>query len=320
MIDSVTIRNAAPDAVDVSVVMSVFNGATTLRETLDSVLHQEDCRFEFIVINDGSTDESGAILDERAVHDPRLRIIHQHNTGLTRALILGCGLATGEFLARQDCGDISLPGRLSLQCEFLRVNSGAVMTSCSVDFFGPEGEPLFTNCSPGSQLHERLSRLDARQVRGPPHHGSTMFRRSAYVQVGGYRAAFVVAQDLDLWLRLHEIGLCLGQDEVRYRARLEAGSISAARRDDQLKLTELAVDCARQRRAGGDDVTLLASRAPRPPIRRKNKRLEHARFYHFIGSCLRERDPVAARRYFLKAFRSHPLMLKSLIRYISSYQ
>src|SRR5882672_190526 len=76
--------------------MSVLNGAEALPATLDSVLDQQDCDFEFIVVNDGSTDASACILDRRAAGDPRLRVIHQANTGLTLALIRGCNEARGD--------------------------------------------------------------------------------------------------------------------------------------------------------------------------------------------------------------------------------
>ena len=95
---------------EVSVVMSVYNGASHLAATLDSILSQEGVELEFIVVNDGSSDKSGQILNDYAQRDSRLRIIHQENTGLTRALIRGCDAARGEFIARQDAGDISLPG------------------------------------------------------------------------------------------------------------------------------------------------------------------------------------------------------------------
>ena len=97
----------------ISVVMSVFNDARHIAATLDSVLSQEDADLEFIVIDDGSTDETGQILDGYAVRDPRLRVVHQENSGLTCSLIRGCALARGKYIARQDGGgDVSLPGRL----------------------------------------------------------------------------------------------------------------------------------------------------------------------------------------------------------------
>ena len=120
----------------VSVVMSVYNGAEHLAETLDSVLQQEDCDFEFIVVNDGSTDGTAKVLDKYASLDSRLRVFHQENTGLTKALIKGCSEARGEFIARQDAGDISLPGRLKQQRDFLMSHPEAVMCACAVQFTG----------------------------------------------------------------------------------------------------------------------------------------------------------------------------------------
>lgn len=302
--------------IDVSVVMSVFNGATALPATLESVLSQRDCAFEFIVVNDGSSDTSGSILDEWAAKDSRLRVIHQSNTGLTRALIRGCSEARGEFIARQDCGDVSLQGRLARQSEYLRRHPEAVLVAGAVAFVGPADEPLFTTSRVGAELHEGLSLLEVHRIKGPPHHGATMFRRSAYVQAGGYRSAFVVAQDIDLWLRLHELGRCVGEAALGYQARLEAGSISANRRDDQFRLATLAVQSAQCRSQGLDDRALLDGHTLQP-VRRGAKagKLERARFFYFIGSCLRRTDPAAARNYFWKAFREHPLLVKGLLRY-----
>jgi len=105
---------------EVSVVMGVYNGAEHLEQTLASILSQEGCDLEFIVVDDGSTDDTGSILDAWAAQDKRLRVIHQQNTGLTRALIRGCAEARGEFIARQDAGDVSLPGRLDAQFTYLK--------------------------------------------------------------------------------------------------------------------------------------------------------------------------------------------------------
>jgi len=304
--------------IDVSVVMSVFNGARTLPATLDSVLNQRDCTFEFIVVNDGSSDTSGAILDEWAAKDSRLRVIHQPNTGLTRALVRGCAEARGEFIARQDCGDISLPARLEQQWRYLAGHPETVMVACAVRFVGPCDEPLFVTTRPGTALHDGLSMLDVKRVKGPPHHGGTMFRRSAYLKAGGYRPDFPVAQDIDLWLRLHQVGRCEGLPHVGYQARLEAGSISARRRAEQFRFAALAVECARRRSEGQEDRALLDAQAAADARShgrfRPNERFERAKFLHFVASCLRHTNPVAARRYYWAAFREHPLMVKSLLR------
>ena len=99
----------------ISVVMSVYNGADTLRDTVESVLSQEGVDFEFIIVNDGSSDASASILDDLAAADARIRLLHQANQGLTKALINGCALARGQYIARQDVGDYSLENRLLRQ-------------------------------------------------------------------------------------------------------------------------------------------------------------------------------------------------------------
>jgi glycosyltransferase involved in cell wall biosynthesis len=302
--------------VELSVVMSVFNGEAALEETLRSVLEQRGAPpFEFVVVDDGSTDGSGAILDAWAARDSRLRVIHQANTGLTRALIRGCSEAHGQFIARQDCGDVSLPDRLAQQWELMRSRPEVVLTACAVQYLGPRSEPLFTVRRTGAELHEGLGESVAARIHGPPHHGATMFARSAFEKAGGYRAFFVVAQDLDLWLRLREHGACFGSGDVGYVARLEAGSISARRRDDQLRFARIAVDCARARQAGRDDAQMLASVVETTGLpRRRHPREETARFLYFVGGCLARTDPAAARRYFWQAFRADPKLLKSLVR------
>ncbi|MBC7625367.1 MAG: glycosyltransferase family 2 protein [Aeromicrobium sp.] len=300
---------------DVSVVMSVYNGAASLSATLDSVLAQEGCNFEFIVVDDGSSDGAERILDVYAARDSRLRVIHQANTGLTRALVAGCAAARGNFIARQDAGDASLPGRLRLQQALLRERTDVVLVCASCRVLGPRGELLFVLSREGDQLSVGLSRLDVNHIKGPPHHGTTMFRREAYMRVGGYRPTFVVAQDIDLWLRLAEIGHCWGLTDVGYEATLEANSISGRRRDEQIRLGALAVEAAKVRRAGGSDQSLLDVTIPpvKQPPKPMSKR-EKAKFLYFIGSCLRDRDVASAKSYFRESVKTDPLFLKALFR------
>lgn len=309
-----------PSAPEVSVVMSVYNGADALPRTLHSVLSQEGVDFEFIVIDDGSTDASGRILDEWAASHPRLRVIHQHNTGLTRALIRGCAEARGEFIARQDCGDVSLPGRLAAQVAVLRATPKAVMVACGAQFLGPRDEVLYTAITSEPELERGLANLNLQRLQGPPHHGATLFRREAYQKAGGYRAPFVVAQDIDLWLRLVEVGRCVGQETVGYAARVEVGGISHRRRDEQFHWGRVAIDCALARRAGHDDAALLEAAVQQAPQRgsvtRPDPARERARFHYFVGSCLRSSDRQAARRYFRSAIQDSPWHVRAWFRYL----
>src|SRR4051812_12365063 len=113
----------------VSVVTSVHNGAAYLRDSLHSVLDQEGVAFEVIALDDGSTDGTPDILRQLAAGG-RLRVISQENQGLTRALHTGCLAARGEFIARHDADDRSLPGRLAKQAALLRADPSLSMASC----------------------------------------------------------------------------------------------------------------------------------------------------------------------------------------------
>src|SRR3954452_13603182 len=124
---------------DVSVVMSVYNGATTLRETLDSIRAQQGVELEVIVVDDGSTDGTAEILDAAK----GLRVIHQENQGLTRSLITGCRAARAPFIARHDSGDRSHPDRLRKQLDLITSADDIVLVSCSTQYVGPRGEPLY---------------------------------------------------------------------------------------------------------------------------------------------------------------------------------
>ena len=300
---------------EVSVVMSVYNGASHLAATLDSILSQEGVELEFIVVNDGSTDKSGQILDDYAQRDSRMHVIHQQNSGLTRALIRGCDAARGKFIARQDAGDMSLPGRLARQRVILAAEPAVVMVSCATRFVGPSDEELFTVAQSSDELEEGLRQLTIEKVRGPSCHPSVMFRRSTYEQVGGYRAAFPVAQDLDLWMRISEVGRCFAMPEVLCQVKLAPGSISATRRDEQVLAAHCILACAAARRAGKSEaehlsrwqIELAGLRSRAVGGRRHPTGSEHARFYYFIARLLRRNRPECSRFYYWESIRSRVL-------------
>lgn len=290
---------------DISVVMSVYNGSSNLAVTMDSILAQQAVGLEFIVVNDGSTDGTGDILDDYARRDSRVSIIHQENTGLTRALIRGCAAATGEFIARQDAGDVSLAGRLAFQLDVFRNNSNVVMTSCGTRFIGPGNEVLYEVRQVGDELHRGLQHVDIGRIHGASSHPSVMFRRETYKKVGGYRAQFKVAQDLDLWMRLAEVGVCWATPEILCDFHLDKNSISAARRSEQVRSAKVIVKCAEARRSGRDDSALIAKWAGQRKRRHfflwSPRRLQEAKFYYFIGSTLRHSKPKQAQLYFWRA-------------------
>ena len=112
----------------ISVVMSVYNGEKYLKRSIDSILNQTFKDFEFIIINDGSTDKSLEII--KSYDDDRIVLIDQENKGLTKSLNIGIKTASGKYIARQDADDVSLPDRLKKQVDFLEVREDVVLLGC----------------------------------------------------------------------------------------------------------------------------------------------------------------------------------------------
>jgi glycosyltransferase involved in cell wall biosynthesis len=304
----------------ITVVMGVYNGGKCLRETVDSVLAQAFEDFEFVIVNDGSTDNTGEILKEYAKKDPRIRIISQQNQGLTRALITGCGAARGEYIARQDCGDISKPERLAKQLEHIRADNSRVLVSCRVNFFGPAGEFLFTTSPDHHDASAQNSLLNARpdSLRGIGWHGTAFFPTEIYRKAGGYRPEFYFAQDMDLWVRLVKYGKVTFCPEVLYEAKFREGEISGVYRDEQLALTKIIVALRDLDPAGPEyQQWMEEARRIRPQGKKIVPNRRKAEQMFFLGSCLRSRKDPRCRDYFLKCVKLNPFHLKAWFSLLS---
>lgn len=301
-------------APDISVVMSVYNNADTLLAALNSILTQEGVALEFIVVNDGSTDGSAAILDEAALQDSRLRIVHQENTGLTRALITGCALATAPWIARQDADDISLPGRLQAQLNRALQANQPVMVSCGAEYRAPCREFMFTVLPPTGpdELRKRIL-YDGHNV-GP--HGSLFCSRRAYEAVGGYRPQFYYAQDLDLRMRLAAHGRVVSIPEVLYAYTFSPDTISTYASRHQAKFRRL-IQAASGARSRGESEKTILERAEQLSQKIRSQKSAPKNYFagnYFIGACLLRRNPQQALPYLRQALACRPWSLRALLR------
>ncbi|WP_436714937.1 glycosyltransferase family 2 protein [Roseiconus lacunae] len=312
----------------VSVVMSCFNDETTIKKSLRSIQRQTLLDWELIVINDGSTDQSGTILDEAASQDARIRVVHQANVGLTRALIRGCDLAQAPFIARQDADDESAPARLEQQLDRIQSDAKIGFVSCFTDYVGPEGEFMCRVRRPQDDCVATHQLLNDRV--GPPAHGTVMFRRQTYVNVGGYRAPFYFAQDADLWLRMAEVSHVSYLEDVLYRFTFRPESITGTRRDIQARFGILGQQCRLARQNGQDEQPIL-EQAERLTLQVRRdftldasasswrKNVQSVNTDYLIGSQLvRNRDGRAV-CYLKRVLRRHPSHLRSWYRLLQSY-
>jgi glycosyltransferase involved in cell wall biosynthesis len=301
--------------VKVAVVMAVYNGAARLPDTIASILNQTEPDFELIVVDDGSRDTTAEVLQAFAASDSRVRVLHQENRGLTRALIAGCDAVRAPYIARQDCGDLSKPERLARQIAALDADPTLAFVSSATEFLGPGGELLYTTRGTGIAITP-MSVIDLERptgvIDGPSSHGAVMFRADTYRRVGGYRSEFYYGQDWDLWYRLAEAGRFQMLPDTLYTAVFELNTISSDARPEQQTLGSLSLAALRERSAGRSDAAILEkAKNIRPSTRRRSS---SADALYFIGEVLRRNGNRSSTHYFLRAIRSGPFHLKSWVR------
>jgi hypothetical protein len=233
---------------DISVVMSVFNGERFLREAVESILEQSFTDFEFIIINDGSTDASGSILDRYQRSDPRVGVYHQQNRGLVASLNRGCSIAQGRYVARMDADDIAVKDRLMWQIEFMEANGEVAVLGGAVEFVDEKGKALRVAGRP-LQNHEIQRVILDESVMWHP---SVLIRKTAFTAAGGYRNV-VDAEDYDLWLRIADDFQLANLPAVLLKYRIHPGQVSVARCKKQALGAAAARAAALARRKGNPD-------------------------------------------------------------------
>jgi len=234
----------------VSVLMSVHNGRKYLAEAVESILKQTFKHFEFIVVEDGSTDGSDEMLKCYARLDPRIRLVSQENQGLTRSLNTGLSIARGEFIARMDSDDIAYPQRLEVQLELLRRSPELVCVGAEVELITEHGICLGPRHHPREHDAIRASLLTGDG--GAMTHPVIMFRRTALEKIGGYDEHFDTAQDLDFYLRLSEIGKLENLNETLLKWRQHPDSVNRKKSETWSLSKSLAIEKTIARIGGKD--------------------------------------------------------------------
>jgi glycosyltransferase involved in cell wall biosynthesis len=211
--------------------MAVYNGSRYLREALQSIAHQTFTDFEFIVVDDGSTDESRDILAAAAKSDSRIRLYRQNqNQGLTKALNAGLAQARGEYIARMDHDDRSHKSRLMTQVKFLDANPDYLLVASGHRAIDWKGKSLRV-------INEPLDDWQTRWLGSfnpPAPHPTYLFRRLGSDGAPfRYEESFVTAQDFDLWSRLSDAGKTAVLEDVLVDYRRHADAISVRHRHAQ---------------------------------------------------------------------------------------
>lgn len=231
----------------ITVLMSVYNAAKYIPEAIESILSQTFRDYEFIIINDGSTDGTKEIL--ATIDDARIRVIHQENHGLTYSLNIGLSLAQGKYIARIDADDYCHPDRLLHQYEEMEKRMDLAVLGTWATQVDGNGKEIDYKVMPVGQ--DEVIRNITKE--NPFIHGSVIMRKSILDEVGGYRESFRYAQDYDLFLRLSDQHPMDNLPEYLYYSRHNPDMVSIRSHTSQVAYANLARHLHTERSRTGQD-------------------------------------------------------------------
>ena len=287
----------------ISVVLGAYNAERYLAEAVESILNQTFGDFEFIAVDDGSTDRTLDILRRYAAGDSRLKPVHIAHGGIVDAANAGLREARADLIARFDADDVSLPHRFEKQVQFLAEHPEVVAVGSRMLLMEPYG----------ASLGETAHRLTHAEIEAELFQGSgwslpqpaAMIRHSAIRRIGGYRNEYLWSEDLDLFLRLAEVGRLANLPEVLVKYRNHPGSTNHKRAHIQDELTRKCVLETYRRRGVPVPAELGLISAVR------DGRTMADRYLDWTWAALRARNSRAARRHALRALRLEPFSISA---------
>jgi glycosyltransferase involved in cell wall biosynthesis len=211
----------------VSVLMPVYNGEQYLAEAMESILRQSFGDFEFIIVNDGSTDGTDRII--KSYSDSRIKYMNfAQNVGLSEALNAGLAVAQGKYIARMDADDLSAPTRLAAQVKFLEEHADHVAVGCFVAKLDQNRKLLVSEG--GRFLDDEDLRLGL-AVENVYYHGEVMFRGDVVKgQRLYYRKEAYPADDYQMWCELSKYGKLRVVEQILYLYMVNENGISQTKR------------------------------------------------------------------------------------------
>jgi glycosyltransferase involved in cell wall biosynthesis len=249
------VNNIIQNPPKVTVLMSVYNGEKYLREAIESILNQSYSDFEFLIIDDCSTDSSASILAEYTESDSRIYILkNKKNLGLTKSLNIGLRSARGEYIARMDADDISLPNRLKTQVDFMDKHSDIGVCGSAIQAF--QAKESVT--SPPKD-HKRI--VIGLLQDNPVAHPTVLIRTSILKEHEiFYNEDFIAAQDYELWVRLSRVTKFENLTCVLLQYRLHGDNISlksAGQNDSRFRARLMQYEYILKRRLSDVEVHLV---------------------------------------------------------------
>lgn len=237
---------------EITVLTIVYNGERFIREAIDSILNQTYKGFEYVIVDNNSTDNTPAILKDYTQKDRRIKIIREPEQGILYARNAGLKVARGEWIAVLDADDIALSDRLERQLNLVRENPDVVLVGSGLILVDENGKFIKRYSYPGDHK-SLLSRLENKQAFFA--HSAAFFKKSVVSKLGGYRILY--GEDYDLWLRLSIYGeiACVQEPLIKLRRSVMSHSYGVSQ-ESYILLTLAALVCHFLRKEGLTDPSL----------------------------------------------------------------
>ena len=240
----------------VSILIPIFNGEKYILETLQSISRQTITNFEVIIINDGSTDHTSAIVQEYASADHRFRLFTRDNQGMAASLNFAISVSLSDLIVRIDADDLMARNRLERQLAFLDENPSVSVASSYIYLINNKSKIIGKNQSKYTSMSEIYKTIDKCKPIGIPHPG-VIAKKNVILEVGGYRGQFWPADDVDLWTRIVEFGgEILIQPEFLTFYRIHSSSVSVDSALKARKVYRWVSLCQKARVSGIKEPTL----------------------------------------------------------------
>jgi glycosyltransferase involved in cell wall biosynthesis len=296
----------------ITVLMPTYNAAKYIAEAITSVLQQTYTDFELLIVNDGSTDETVAIIN--SFKDDRIVLINQPNKGVADALNTGLAYARAPYIARFDADDVCYPYRLEKQIRFLQDNPEYILVGSEAKYILENGEFLFDfHCIAYS--HEQI--IDKLYFYCPFVHPAVMYKKQAVIDAGGYPTHAHNFEDYLLWANLAGSGRLCNLTEPLIKYRLNSSSVTIdekwrGRRFRELK-REIVLRGSITAAEGNELLAIIKDQDVR--------KIKEGAYNALCGKkfLTDNHQPEKARDYFNRAIKIYPLRLENYLLYALSY-
>lgn len=299
-------------AAKLSVLMPAYNAGNYISEAIDSILKQTFTDFEFIIVNDGSTDNTKEIIE--SFSDPRIILLNQENKGIATALNAGLSKAKAPYIARFDADDVCFPHRLEQQYDFLNTHPGYIVCGSDAEYISANGEHLF-NFRSISHTHEQI--IEKVYAHCPFIHSSVMYRKDAVIKAGGYSLHAHNFEDYFLWIRLKQFGKFynLRQQLIKVRFNPSSATIDEKWRGPLFrKIKKNIIKKGVITKEEGDELLAIIQS-------QDIKKIKEGSYYALCGKkfLVDNHQPKKARPLLSKAIKIHPYRWDNYALYMLSY-